>query len=214
MANSIREVDFQEHLSGSSTLSSWAFRSNTTVAFPTYLRYGWDLRNPEHTQLLTMFRQKIRVRIKFFSPECTPWSVASQTANPENKALNRERDQPLLQWIVDECKQTKTGDDYLVENPFNSGIWTESNLKGILEINRETYDNLTDQCRHGHQDEEGHRSRSVRSSLGVSDASVWPSYVNVREHTRGLSVNTRARADRQGRIYIQTDYVNNNYFVM
>eukprot|EP00959_Pyramimonas_sp_CCMP1952_P402028 8424438-Pyramimonas_sp.AAC.1 len=54
----IKEVDFQEHRSWSSTLTSWGFRSNHIVAFPTDLRHGWDLRRPEHQQLITSFRKK------------------------------------------------------------------------------------------------------------------------------------------------------------
>eukprot|EP00959_Pyramimonas_sp_CCMP1952_P444801 9313327-Pyramimonas_sp.AAC.1 len=86
--------------------------------------------------------------------ECTPWPIASQTANPEKKKINQERDAPLLTWIDNECRETSKMDDYLVENPRNSGIWSESSLEMIYDIERETDENITDQCRRGLQDEE------------------------------------------------------------
>ena len=84
----------QEHFSGSSTLSYWAYRSDVAALFPTDMRYGWDLRRKEHQEIINTFYKAFRVLVKFFSPECTPWSQASTTADPKQKAMARILDKP------------------------------------------------------------------------------------------------------------------------
>ncbi|CAK0817055.1 unnamed protein product, partial [Prorocentrum cordatum] len=150
----ITSVDMQEHFSGSSTLSFWAWRCEFSVLFPTDMR--WLEPRAEGTQdIITRFQKAIRIQVKFYTPECTPWSQASQTADPERKAANRSADLPALQWVSDECKNTNLdGTDYVIENPAKSAIWEESPLKG-LQSDERMYNNICDQCQHGAQDAEG-----------------------------------------------------------
>ncbi|CAK0846103.1 unnamed protein product [Prorocentrum cordatum] len=151
----ITSVDMQEHFSGSSTLSFWAWKCEFSVLFPTDMRYGWNLGLKEHQDIITRFQKAIRIQVKLYTPECTPWSQASQTADPERKAANRSADLPALQWVSDECKNTNLdGTDYVIENPAKSAIWEESPLKE-LQSDERMYNNTCDQCQHGAQDAEG-----------------------------------------------------------
>ncbi|CAK0791575.1 unnamed protein product, partial [Prorocentrum cordatum] len=158
----ITSVDMQEHFSGSSTLSFWAWRCEFSVLFPTDMRCGWNLGLKERQDIISRFQKAIRIQVKFYTPECTPWSQASQTADPERKAANRSADLPALQWVSDECKNTNLdGTDYVIENPAKSAIWEESPLKG-LQSDERMYNNICDQCQHGAQDAEGAQTSKAK----------------------------------------------------
>ena len=106
----------------------------------------------EHQSIIKKIQKAIRIQVKIFSPECTPWSQASTTADPEKKTANRTADTPALQWITDECKSTRQDcTDYIIENPAKSAIWGESPLRE-LQNNDRMYNNICDQCQHGAQD--------------------------------------------------------------
>lgn len=81
----IAHIDFQEVFSGSSTMSMWGRRNKMTALFPIDLRYGWNLHDEKHRNILDHFYHAFRIGIKFFEPECTAYSIAATTADPDIK---------------------------------------------------------------------------------------------------------------------------------
>ena len=66
----------------------------------------------------------------FASPRCKFHSTASNTMNPEKKALGRQEDEPGLMFIKKIfTQQAHDGRGYLAEQPWGSTLWTESPLR-------------------------------------------------------------------------------------
>ena len=60
------------------------------------------------------------------APDCAPWSVASNTKDPQVRQEERLRDQPGLNFTQNSCeKQSKHGRGFVVEQPYGSAMWTD-----------------------------------------------------------------------------------------
>ncbi len=85
--------------------------------------------------------------------ECTLWSIACTTLDPEQKAEGRRKQGPTLKWLSDRVKARAAKRRHsLVENPWSSAIWRESPLQALLN---DFPLKKTNQCSFGAADDEG-----------------------------------------------------------
>lgn len=126
------------------------------VGFPVDYRYGWDINNYDHQQMLWQAQKEFQPGYMHFAPDCAPWSVAGSSKDPMERLQERKRDWPGLSFVQDSCQeQSIHGRGYGVEQPLGSAMWQalpENPLRlGILG----DYKNKqrVDQCMHGSVDE-------------------------------------------------------------
>ena len=145
-----------EICSGSGRLSLILLMAGLVVGFPVDYRYGWDINNYDHQQMLWQAQKEFQPGYMHFAPDCAPWSVAGTSKDPVERLKERKRDWPGLSFIQDACQeQSRLGHGYGVEQPLGSAMWQplpENPLR--LEI-LEDYKNKqrVDQCMHGSVDE-------------------------------------------------------------
>jgi len=119
-------------------------------------RYGWDINNYDHQQMLWQAQKEFQPGYMHFAPDCAPWSVAGTSKDPMERLQERKRDWPGLSYIQDACQEQSTGGrGYGVEQPLGSAMWQalpENPLR--LEV-LDDYKNKqrVDQCMHGSVDE-------------------------------------------------------------
>ena len=80
---------FVELYSGSGRLSLAMATAGLNVGFPIDLRYGWNLNDEDHQKKLLRVFRVMKPGVIFASPRCKFHSTASNTMNPEKKALGR-----------------------------------------------------------------------------------------------------------------------------
>ena len=62
-----------EWFSGSGRFSLLLMTAGLIVGFPVDLRYGWDVNNPTHANMLRMAQHEFRPGVLHMSPDCGPW---------------------------------------------------------------------------------------------------------------------------------------------
>ena len=72
-------LDFQEFCNGSGRLSVSTFYGGLLTALPVDYRHSWDMQVAGHRRLL----DQLLTRIRFYSPSCAPWTVATGFYLPE-----------------------------------------------------------------------------------------------------------------------------------
>ena len=82
-------IHAQECMSGSSRLSLTLLANGFRVAFPVDYRYGWGMRFDKHQCLVDTVGEELKIAITFYSPRCSPWSVASNRADPAKRDAQR-----------------------------------------------------------------------------------------------------------------------------
>ena len=128
--------DFQEQFSGSGRLSSISLQHGLATGFPVDLRYGWDLNNTDHQQLLVRARTRFKPRIKFSAPDCRHWGVQSSTFDKEYLEQARQEEYGQLEWLfLDNKHQHDQGLAYGNENPDRSAIFVKSPLAKNCDLN-------------------------------------------------------------------------------
>ena len=149
---------FWEIFSGSGRLSLIMLLAGLTVGFPIDMRYGWNINNHSHQNMLKEARDEFCPGVVFLAPECGPWSVSSSSKKPEDRQADRLRDGPSVRWVQDTCwEQSRCGRGYAVEQPLGSAMWRPEDGSplhlDLIHDNRQKQ--RVDQCMHGSQDEEG-----------------------------------------------------------
>ena len=149
---------FWEICSGSGRLSLTLLLAGLIIGFPVDARYGWDLNNHGHQQMLNMARDEFKPGFIHHSPDCAPWSVSSNQKDPHERHLERLRDLPALQWTQQSCERQDHEDrGYSVEQPWGSAMWREDNESPLrldcIPGNRTKQ--RVDQCMHDAKDERG-----------------------------------------------------------
>ena len=123
----------QEQCSGSGRLSAEAHFQGLAVLFPVDFRYGWNLKNKRHRQLLQDLPATLRPIVKYSAPDCRLWTSVSN-GHPDRERLENDRrdEKPYLEWIhEDNRKQASLGLGFVNENGLASQIWTQSPLSQI-----------------------------------------------------------------------------------
>ena len=102
------------------------------VLFPVDLRYGWDLRLPEHQQLLTSADRRYRPLVTSYEPRCKYWSRMGSGRDPEATAERRSNETGMLKFILQQlCDTVQDKRHGLCENPKSSAIWSKSPLAAL-----------------------------------------------------------------------------------
>lgn len=142
-------ADVAEIFSGSSSLTLGCYGAGLRALFPADFRYGWDLRRLEHRQLYGEVLEKLQVKIVFFSPRCSPWSIAGNQREKSKTAAAQEAEVPTLRWVTQLCKKLmRTGMAFMIENPRSSSIFKLSPLQSLVSHHSVHWDSL-DQCQFG-----------------------------------------------------------------
>lgn len=68
-----------ELCSGSGCFSWSCVMAGLVVGFPVYFRYGWDIGNKSHQQMLWSAFEEFQPGTLQASPDCAPWSVSGKT---------------------------------------------------------------------------------------------------------------------------------------
>ena len=76
------------------------------VLFPLDLRYGWDLRLPEHQQLLRTADEQFTPTVTTYEPRCKYWSRMGSIRDPEITAERRQQEIGMLKFIVQSACDT------------------------------------------------------------------------------------------------------------
>ena len=130
------------------------------VLFPVDLRYGWDLRLPEHQRLLTTADTRFRPLVTTYEPRCKYWSRMGSSRDPEVTAERRGNETGMLKFLLQHsCNAAQDDRHGLFENPKSSAIWNKSPLAS-LQYHEKFSNNshTTDMCRFSTLPD-GHRHR-------------------------------------------------------
>ena len=144
------------------------------VGFPVDYRYGWDINNAQHQSYLDMAYHEFQPGMVHASPDCAPWSISSNSRDPELRHQDRLRDRPGLHWLrgVFE-KQDKQNRGYNLEQPQTSAMWQEhlpENPMKLSFIKGNRKRQRVDQCMHGACDE---CRNPIKKSTGFGSNIRW-----------------------------------------
>ena len=162
-----------EWFSGSGRLSLLLMTAGLIVGFPVDLRYGWDVNNPAHADMLRMAQREFQPGVLHMSPDCGPWSVSGNTRPPELRQEDRRRDRNALLLVQEAAEeQDHYGRGYNVEQPLGSAMWKEddecplrlSHIYGHRKRQR------CDQCMCGARDEQG---SPIQKATGFGSNVKW-----------------------------------------
>ena len=78
-----KRMQFWEICSGSGRLSYIALLAGLSVAFPVDFRYGWNLGNAKHQDMLLEAQQRLQPDVIMVSPSCGPWSTSANRLSTE-----------------------------------------------------------------------------------------------------------------------------------
>ena len=156
---------FWELFSGSGRLSLTLLLAGLMIGFPVDYRYGWDIGDAMHRNMLYEAYQEFKPGVLHCSPDCAPWSISASTKDPDEKLADRIHDRPSLQFCQDLCtEQAQKNRGYNVEQPWSSQMWQEL-PECPLRLNRIKGNKMRqriDQCMHGARDE--HRNPFMKAT--------------------------------------------------
>ena len=152
-----KKSQFWEICSGSGRLSYMALIGGLAVTFPVDYRYGWDLNNREHQDMLLQVRSMTDPDCIMFSPSCGPWSQSANRVSEKDQEALRQEERQTLQFIKRMAQaQADRGKGFLLENPWGSALWKHSSLANLEnEIEGCRPKQRCDQCAYGAVDEKG-----------------------------------------------------------
>ena len=140
------------------------------VLFLVDLRYGWDLRLPEHQHLLRHVDDVFKPYLTTMEPRCKYWSRAGTRRDIDVTAAKRKEERPMIKFmtvssihIVDDRRHS------LFENPNGSAMFKDSPMASLGSHPSFT-DYVTDMCPLS-PEPDGRRSRKsskLRSSMKLT----------------------------------------------
>ena len=139
-----------EWMSGSATLSSHARRQQLPHLPPLDHRYGYHLaRIPVQMNVLYTLLM-YGTQCVFASPTCSPWTGHSRSWSPEKRRVERLHQSLGLQFLTVCCIiQVVLGRDYIIEQPHNSDLFTQSEVQHLLDNVMPHHMHTLDQCMYG-----------------------------------------------------------------
>ena len=155
--------------SGSSTLacvmSSTPFHK--IVLFPVDLRYGWDVQDPRHQELLMKVDKVFKPYLTTKEVRCKFWSTAGFLRDPAKTDRLQQSEKSTHQFCLQHTAHVqKDGRRDLYENPKSSRIWSMSVLEGLNYVkDMKTF--TLDMCAHSSKpDGQRHRkSTTLKTTL-------------------------------------------------
>ena len=115
------------------------------------------------TEALRRTERAFRPRHTLCEFLCRPWSQSTNRSDPGELEQRRQAERPMLYWFATVLfpEILTDGNNFIVEDPWRSYIWTDSPLKEldalIHSFHGTPHDNTTGQCRHGARDDEQDR---------------------------------------------------------
>lgn len=88
-----------EWCSGSSRLTLTCCLAGLLVGFPVDYRYGWNIANPEHQQMLTTALHHFQPEVLVATPRCKFWSISASRRKWSELLHDREQERPTLTFI-------------------------------------------------------------------------------------------------------------------
>ena len=175
---------FWEWFSGSGRLSLTMLLAGLSVGFPVDLRYGWNINDLSHQAMLREAQAEFQPGVLTCAPDCAPWSVASNSKDPQARQAERLRDRPGLNFTQNSCeKQAKHGRGFVVEQPYGSAMWTDGlQLENIPDYRKKQ---RVDQCMHGAVDESNNpvqKATGLGSNIKFNKTAVRCGGHNGRPH--------------------------------
>ena len=130
-----RKANLWELCSGSGRLSWIALVSGLVVANPINYRYGWDLANKEHQNMILEMQDILNPDVIAITPSCRPWTVSANRRSKEETRRLREAERPVLEFLVKICwRQHEKRHGFFWEQPWGSAMWRNSPLACIQDI--------------------------------------------------------------------------------
>ena len=154
-----------ELCSGSGRFSLLCTLAGLMIGFPIDFRYGWNLGDPEHQDMLRQAYDFHQPDVLLLSPRCKFWSVSASRRDYHELMQDRESERPALvfmQSLITEQVARKKA--YVMEQPWSSAMWTESVMATNKHLAGWRKAKRTDQCAFGASDE---RRQPVLKATGL-----------------------------------------------
>ena len=143
-----------ELFSGSGRFSLLCTLAGLMAGFPVDFRYGWDIGNPAHQDMLWSAYTTFEPEVIFGSPRCKFWSIAASRRDRHQLLQDREKDRSALVFLQRlYAEQVKKSRGYLLEQPLSSAMWEESVMAENKKFPGWRKHRRTDQCAFGAVDE-------------------------------------------------------------
>ena len=112
--------------------------SSLNVGFPVDLRYGWNLRNPYHQQLLQRANNRYKPFTTTIELRNHPWRKISKDDSETLHAQQLEL--PMLQFLAQHCSHlAKHQQKVIIEGPARSTIWSDTPLGRLRDHSTSNY---------------------------------------------------------------------------
>ena len=163
-----------ELFSGTGRLSLILMMAGLIVGFPVDFRYGWDLNNQEHQQMIFDAQREFKPGVVHIAPDCAPWSVSSTSKDPQVRLQERQEAKPSLECTQQVCtNQSRHDRGYNMEQPLGSALFQEDLPENPLHLS--TLQDCRkrqriDQCMHNAEDEE---RNPIQKATGFSSNLKW-----------------------------------------
>jgi hypothetical protein len=129
--------------------------TQATAGPPVSWEFGWDLRNPTHTDALKVLYRNRQPFVVFAAPSCGPWSSSSTNLDAETKNAIREVELKALNFYLEIAQlQSAKGRSHILEQSQASELLRTSHTLQLLNFDNSIPDQLTHQCFHGACDAE------------------------------------------------------------
>ena len=163
-----------ELFSGTGRLSLILLMAGLIVGFPVDYRYGWDLSNREHQQMLLEAQREFKPGVVHIAPDCGPWSVSSSSKDPDVRMQERLDARPSLEFTQKICEQQSLHHrGYNMEQPYGSALFQEDRPENPLhlqDIQDHRKRQRIDQCMLGAADE---LQQPIQKATGFGSNMKW-----------------------------------------
>ena len=178
-----RRPHFWEICSGSGKLTYTALLAGLAVAFPIDYRYGWDVANPGHQQLLLEEQERTTPRVIFFSPpDLLGYYKKGDHAGRERAQANQQAVANLAKTMA--MKQAELGNGFVLQGLWNSSWWTATSLARLdLQLPSFRPRQRSDLCMYGAVSD---KSKPIQQMVGLqANLAMRSSTHRCRGHGQG-----------------------------
>ena len=156
--------------------------------FPVDLRYGWNLRNPYHQQLLQRANNRYKPFTTTIELRNHPWR---KTSKDDSETLHAQQlELPMLQFLAQHCSHlAKHQQKVIIEGPARSTIWSDTPL-GRLRDHSNFKLFTTDMCRFSDKPDGTRHLRKTRLLSNI-DLKAIQQYCTCREGHTHTTKRTR-----------------------
>ena len=121
-----------EICSGSGRLSLVLLLAGLVIGFPVDYRYGWDIGDRAHQQMLLKAQREFQPGYIHCSLDCAPWSQAGNTKDPKERQQERIQARPSLEFTMDVFNnQARHHRGYGLEQPWGSAMWNPGTINPL-----------------------------------------------------------------------------------